>query len=166
MNYYIKHFIGIVLLVFVFTSCDKDSVTSTSNSQSNEPKSVAPGGGSGGTGCCKNYMTLLDQGAGEWCCSSGTNCLPCVTITSSSSLIASFELSISGGADGVKDYFLGDEYLDLFPALEDNPYNMLTKLQSGNYEIEKIFDPEDNNHVIYKAYNQDGDYFGLPIMTE
>jgi hypothetical protein len=175
VKFFVMKKISNVLIVFVFffsiafilNSCEEKPMIKKDSNINTEFReySSAPRGGS--SDCCEDDYTLLDEQNDEWCCNDGSNCLPCVTVTPPSVLISNFEVAIQNGSVGVKEYFTGNEYLQLFPALENDSYNMLTRLQSGDYQIEKEYDPSNSNHIIYKAYNLAGDYFGLPIwLTE
>lgn len=158
-----KSIVLFALFAFVFTSCTKDDITKKEDSvkkTSDEIRNAAPSG--------TDPTYLLDVSADEWCDKDGTNCCSAVTITSGGNdpnLIA-FEIAISNGSSGVSDYFNGDDYLILFPSLESDPYQMLTKLQSGNYEMEKLIDPNNSNHIIYQASNAVEDNFGLQLNIE
>ncbi len=165
--------LGLFLLLFI-ASCTKDKESTTSNSKSStESDKPSIGGGSGlgspvsmggGGSCCEeNNYTLLDVGADEWCCNPGTNCMPCVTIT------ADFQITldqlVEDGASAVATYFSGQEWAQHLPELVNNDYEMLSKLQSGNYSLEKMYDTE-TGKIIYRAFNLDGDYFGIPGFIE
>ncbi len=151
------------LFAFVFTSCTKDDITKKDDSikkSSDEIRNAAPGG--------TDPTYLLDVSADEWCDKDGTNCCSAGTVTSGGNdpNVIAFEIAISNGSSGISNYFKGDDYLILFPSLKSDPYQMLTKLQSGNYEMEKLIDPNNSNHIIYQAYNADDDNFGLQLNFE
>ncbi len=154
-----KSFLLLAILATVFTSCSKDDITKKDNAvkkSTDEIRNAVPG--------ATDPTYLLDVSADEWCTTKGTNCTSTLSDTpSGSAYLAAFEIAISTGSVGVTDYFNGNDYLYLFPSLESDPYQMLTRLQSGKYEIQKLIDPKNSNHIIYKASNIDGDSFGLQL---
>lgn len=161
----LKVFSLIVLAVFVF-SCEKEEVKSQLEDSSSESGDVIkmvqdnPGGGS--------ITYFLDVKSNNWCTKCGTNCSSpgIVTGTSASVQMEKLVIAISNGSDGVVDYFNGEDYLILFPSLEMNQYEMLDKLQSGAFSMEKLIDPNTENHFIYRAYAEDEESFGLQIYIE
>jgi len=162
---FFKAFVVLTMFTLVFTSCSKDNITKKSDTvkeSSDEIRNTVPGG--------SDPTYLLDTESDEWCDNDGTNCASTVTITpngSSSAYLKEFEIAIAEGSNGVSNYFKGDNCLKLFSSLESDPYQMLTKLQSGNYGLEKLIDPRNSNHIIYKANNIDNDdSFGLQLNIE
>jgi len=154
----VKLTVLVSLFAFVFTSCTKDDIVKKDDSvkkSSDEIRSTVPGG--------TDPTYLLDVAANEWCDKDGTNCCSVGTVYEEDPNLKAFEIAISNGSSGISDYFNGNDYLILFPSLESDPYQMLTKLQSGNYEMEKLIDPNNSNHIIYQAYNADDDNFGLQL---
>ncbi len=160
----------IISVVFLISSCTKEKTNTLTNEEKEAIPMMQVGGNGvgtqvsmGGSDCCKNYTTLLDVAAGEWCCKTGTNCGKCTPINELKASI--IDKLVESGPDAVADFFNSEEWIDIFPNLESNDYEMLTKLQSGEYTLDKLYDPEINK-IVYKAYNLDDDYFGLPTIVE
>lgn len=163
----ISKILFITSIIFLISSCNKEK-TGTLIEESITPKQLVGGGNGvgkvvnmGSDDCCEDHTTRLDIVAGEWCCNSGTTCAACVTITGEKEGI--LDGLVMASSTKVGEFFSSDDWEGIFPNLNESG-DMLSKLQSGNYSLEKLYDPNISK-IIYRAYSVE-DYFGLPTILE
>jgi hypothetical protein len=106
-------------LILSVTACEKESIVDTpSEATEIHGKALGP-------------FNKRAHAQKPGCPTSGTGCS--TSKTPSSSLLSKWNLAVSGGTTGIKDFFTTGPWKDLFPTLGNQP-DILKDLQSGLYE--------------------------------
>lgn len=169
----IKIILFAFLAIFLLNACEKESIDKNSSKIIKEKESLNVEkvmNHQKTTFYCDGDETG-DIGNGPCpyaeCKGAPTDCLPEVPV-SALTVYYGFKDIIEQGSNGVKNFFMGDLWKELFPYMADSDYEeYLTKLRSGNYAILSV--KEDSNIEYYIAGIDDGSLspsnfeFAIPI---